>query len=224
MSSNYSTPTVNTNNNNNNNTPTVTPSLNRLFHESTAPSVPAGKPTAAAGKPIAVPVAMAKLPGKPTAPSGKLSGSPAKLTGPPDSLHPGMYCQPVFVQPHQILIKGVPGGPPINIMTVFKLDPNDSFAEAGDTLKQIVLPPSVYKPLWENQHVVMGTIIDAAYKQANTQLIKDTHLPHKFEISQLVLQWLQPRQNQLWTSKRRIIGSCLEIMSFSRDHVHLRHK
>ena len=96
-------------------------------------------------------------------------------------LHPIMYCQLVSFTPERILIPGEKGQPMIDIMPVFCKEPNDIFANLKDSLKQIILPPSVYPPSWHQRDFVLNHIIRAAYDHANTQLIKDSHTRSKNE-------------------------------------------
>lgn len=90
-------------------------------------------------------------------------------------LHPSMFCQLVSFTPDKILLPGEKGQPMIDIMPIFCKEPDDIFAHLKDSLKQIILPPSVYHPSWHQRDHVMNHIIRACYNHANTQLIIESH-------------------------------------------------
>ena len=80
-------------------------------------------------------------------------------------------CDTMLYKPIELLINGGEGKPKIDIMPIFCLDRSNPFSKMGDALKEIVLPPDVYPPVWEKRNILFDEIIEQALLQANTQLI-----------------------------------------------------
>jgi hypothetical protein len=80
--------------------------------------------------------------------------------------------------PLSIVIASSPGLPPIEIMSSFTYDRDDPWAKRN--LRQIVLPPDVYPPSWDERTALEQVIIDAALRPSGTELTRARTSKDKF--------------------------------------------